>query len=84
MQFGVFDHMDRGAGPLDQFYADRLAIVERYDREGFYGYHVAEHHATPLGLSPSPVSTCPRSRNARGACASAHSFTRCHSIIHCG
>ena len=54
IQFGVFDHMDRGAGPLDQFYADRLAIVERYDCAGFYGYHVAEHHATPLGLSPSP------------------------------
>lgn len=54
MQFGVFDHMDRGAGPLDAFYADRLAVVERYDCAGFYGYHVAEHHATPLGLSPSP------------------------------
>src|SRR5580700_8180566 len=46
--------MDRGDGPLDRFYADRLALVEAYDRAGFYGYHVAEHHATPLGLSPSP------------------------------
>jgi alkanesulfonate monooxygenase SsuD/methylene tetrahydromethanopterin reductase-like flavin-dependent oxidoreductase (luciferase family) len=54
MKFGVFDHMDRGAGPLDRFYADRLALVEAYDKAGFYGYHVAEHHATPLGLSPSP------------------------------
>jgi alkanesulfonate monooxygenase SsuD/methylene tetrahydromethanopterin reductase-like flavin-dependent oxidoreductase (luciferase family) len=54
MQFGVFDHMDRGAGSLDRFYADRLALVEAYDKAGFYGYHVAEHHATPLGLSPSP------------------------------
>ena len=54
MQFGVFDHMDRGSGPLDRFYADRLALVEAYDKAGFYGYHVAEHHATPLGLSPSP------------------------------
>ena len=54
MQFGVFDHMDRGAGPVDRFYADRLALVEAYDKAGFYGYHVAEHHATPLGLAPSP------------------------------
>jgi alkanesulfonate monooxygenase SsuD/methylene tetrahydromethanopterin reductase-like flavin-dependent oxidoreductase (luciferase family) len=54
IQFGVFDHMDRATGPLHQFYADRLALVERYDQAGFYGYHVAEHHATPLGLSPSP------------------------------
>src|SRR5580692_11625235 len=25
-----------------------------YDRLGFYAYHVAEHHATPLGMAPSP------------------------------
>jgi hypothetical protein len=30
MQFGVFDHMDRGAVPLDRFYADRLRLVEAY------------------------------------------------------
>ena len=54
MQLGVFDHMDRAQVPLDQFYADRLRLVEAYDRAGFYGYHVAEHHATPLGVAPSP------------------------------
>ena len=41
MQFGVFDHMDRGQTTLDRFYADRLRLVEEYDRAGFYGYHVA-------------------------------------------
>ncbi len=54
MQFGVFDHMDRGPTTLDRFYADRLRLVEEYDNAGFYGYHVAEHHATPLGVAPSP------------------------------
>src|SRR5215475_9652791 len=54
MQFGVFDHMDRGPVRLDRFYADRLRLIEAYDRAGFYGYHVAEHHATPLGVAPSP------------------------------
>jgi alkanesulfonate monooxygenase SsuD/methylene tetrahydromethanopterin reductase-like flavin-dependent oxidoreductase (luciferase family) len=54
MQFGVFDHMDRGATPLDRFYAERLRLVEAYDRAGFYGYHVAEHHSTPLGVAPCP------------------------------
>ncbi len=54
MRLGVFDHMDRGPGPLDQFFADRMRLVEAYDRAGFYGYHVAEHHATPLGVAPSP------------------------------
>lgn len=54
MQLGVFDHMDRGAVPLGRFYEERLKLVEAYDRAGFYGYHVAEHHATPLGVAPSP------------------------------
>ena len=32
----------------------RLKLIELIDREGFYGYHLAEHHSTPLGLVPSP------------------------------
>ena len=54
MRLGVFDHMDRSQAPLDEFFADRLRLVEAYDRAGLYGYHVAEHHATPLGVAPSP------------------------------
>jgi alkanesulfonate monooxygenase SsuD/methylene tetrahydromethanopterin reductase-like flavin-dependent oxidoreductase (luciferase family) len=54
MRLGVFDHMDRGLAPLDQFFQERLKLVEAYDQAGFYGYHVAEHHATPLGVAPSP------------------------------
>lgn len=55
MRFGVFDHMDRGPVPLGQFYQSRLRLVEAYDRLGFHAYHVAEHHATPLGHAPSPA-----------------------------
>jgi alkanesulfonate monooxygenase SsuD/methylene tetrahydromethanopterin reductase-like flavin-dependent oxidoreductase (luciferase family) len=54
MKLGVFDHMDRGLAPLDRFFEERLKLVEAYDRAGFYGYHVAEHHATPLGVAPCP------------------------------
>jgi alkanesulfonate monooxygenase SsuD/methylene tetrahydromethanopterin reductase-like flavin-dependent oxidoreductase (luciferase family) len=54
MKLGIFDHMDRGLAPLDRFYEERLKLVEAYDRAGFHGYHVAEHHATPLGVAPSP------------------------------
>ena len=54
MEFGVFDHLDHGNIPLEAYYESRLRIVEMYDRGGFYGYHVAEHHATPLGMAPSP------------------------------
>ncbi len=54
MDFGVFDHIDRNDRPLAQFYEQRLQLAELYDRSGFRGYHIAEHHATPLGMSPSP------------------------------
>jgi alkanesulfonate monooxygenase SsuD/methylene tetrahydromethanopterin reductase-like flavin-dependent oxidoreductase (luciferase family) len=54
MKLGVFDHMDRGLAPLDRFFEERLKLVEAYDRAGFHGYHVAEHHATPLGVAPCP------------------------------
>jgi alkanesulfonate monooxygenase SsuD/methylene tetrahydromethanopterin reductase-like flavin-dependent oxidoreductase (luciferase family) len=52
--FGVFDHLDHSGLPLAEFYESRLKLVEAYDRLGFYAYHVAEHHATPLGMAPSP------------------------------
>ena len=32
----------------------RLKLLEVMDREGFYGFHMAEHHSTPLGWVPSP------------------------------
>lgn len=54
MQFGVFDHMDRAGNDLMAQYEDRLSLIETYDRAGFRGYHLAEHHSTPLGQSPSP------------------------------
>ena len=54
MEFGVFDHLDRTGESLPDFYEDRLRIAEAYDRSGFYAYHIAEHHSTPLGMAPSP------------------------------
>src|SRR3954451_7168494 len=54
MEFGIFDHVDSNGLPLAEFYEARLKLVEAYDRGGFYAYHVAEHHATPLGLAASP------------------------------
>jgi alkanesulfonate monooxygenase SsuD/methylene tetrahydromethanopterin reductase-like flavin-dependent oxidoreductase (luciferase family) len=54
MQFGIFDHLDRAGASLPDFYEGRLKIAEAYDRAGFYAYHLAEHHSTPLGMAPSP------------------------------
>ena len=55
MDFGIFDHCDADGLPLQEFYDNRFKIVEIYDSAGFYCYHVAEHHATPLGLAASPA-----------------------------
>ena len=54
MEFGIFDHLDRGGGDLAAAYDLRLRLAEIYDRSGFYCYHQAEHHSTPLGAAPSP------------------------------
>jgi alkanesulfonate monooxygenase SsuD/methylene tetrahydromethanopterin reductase-like flavin-dependent oxidoreductase (luciferase family) len=53
-RIGIFDHLDRTSDDLGRFYARRRELTARYDALGFYSYHVAEHHSTPLGLAPSP------------------------------
>lgn len=53
MKFGVFDHIDANGMPLAEQYAQRLAFVELYETLGFHCYHLAEHHATRLGMASS-------------------------------
>src|SRR5712692_2704468 len=54
MDVGIFDHLDRRDVPLHEHYESRLRLLEKYDAAGFSAYHLAEHHATPLGLAPVP------------------------------
>jgi alkanesulfonate monooxygenase SsuD/methylene tetrahydromethanopterin reductase-like flavin-dependent oxidoreductase (luciferase family) len=54
VEFGIFDHIDRNQLPLREAYEARLQIIESYERNGFYAYHFAEHHFTPIGIVPSP------------------------------
>jgi alkanesulfonate monooxygenase SsuD/methylene tetrahydromethanopterin reductase-like flavin-dependent oxidoreductase (luciferase family) len=69
MKFGVFDHLDVSGRPLEQYYEERLRVIEAFDAAGFYSYHIAEHHATPLGMAPSPsvflAAVAQRTRNLR-------------------
>ncbi len=69
VSFGVFDWIDRGNASLYQLYEDRLCLLEEADRAGFLGYHLAEHHFTPLGMAPSPAlflsAAAQRTRNIR-------------------
>ena len=54
IKFGVFDHVDDSGVCLKEHLENRLKIIEVYDRCGIHGYHVAEHHGTPLGYASSP------------------------------
>jgi alkanesulfonate monooxygenase SsuD/methylene tetrahydromethanopterin reductase-like flavin-dependent oxidoreductase (luciferase family) len=53
MKFGVFDHIDANGMPLGEQYEQRLRFVARYESLGFHAYHLAEHHATQLGMASS-------------------------------
>ena len=54
MRFGIFDHVERrnNVGTAQQ-YEERLQFAAAVDAAGFYCYHVAEHHHSPLCLAPN-------------------------------
>jgi alkanesulfonate monooxygenase SsuD/methylene tetrahydromethanopterin reductase-like flavin-dependent oxidoreductase (luciferase family) len=55
VRFGVWDHFERRAGiPLDQQFQQKIELLQEAERLGFVGYHIAEHHLTPLDMAPSP------------------------------
>ena len=54
IDFGIFDHMDLGGREPGVLFEERLRLLEQGDAAGLYGYHVAEHHQTPLGMASSP------------------------------
>jgi len=54
MKIGLFDHVDRNDRPLATQFDERLQFVAAADDAGFYCYHVAEHHASPLNTVPVP------------------------------
>jgi len=77
MEFGIFDHLDRGREvPVADLYEDRLKMVERYEAAGIHCYHLAEHHATSLGMAPSPNAPA-------GYCSGRWSIS-CRSMIRFG
>jgi alkanesulfonate monooxygenase SsuD/methylene tetrahydromethanopterin reductase-like flavin-dependent oxidoreductase (luciferase family) len=56
LRFGIFDWVDARPGVATaELYDRRLRLLAAADESVFATYHVAEHHGTPLGLSPSPA-----------------------------
>ena len=67
-----------------ELYEQRLRVLEEADRAGFYCYHLAEHHGTPLSAAPSAEPLLRRRRrSARAACGSARSSTCCRCTTRC-
>ena len=54
MKFGLWDHVDKSDKDLATQFDERLEFAAAADEAGFYCYHVAEHHATPLNMVPVP------------------------------
>ena len=69
LNFAIFDHLDSDGGPLGRFFEKRLRLLELIERSGFHGYHLAEHHSSPLGMASSPsvflASAIQRTRTIR-------------------
>jgi alkanesulfonate monooxygenase SsuD/methylene tetrahydromethanopterin reductase-like flavin-dependent oxidoreductase (luciferase family) len=55
MKFGIFDYIDLRNEPLTRTYDERMVLLQAAEDAGFYGYHITEHHATPLSATPSPA-----------------------------
>ncbi|MBV9579489.1 MAG: LLM class flavin-dependent oxidoreductase [Chloroflexi bacterium] len=54
LEFGIFDHLERQHEiGLEREFDERLRLISRADELGFYGYHLAEHHQSPLCMAPS-------------------------------
>jgi alkanesulfonate monooxygenase SsuD/methylene tetrahydromethanopterin reductase-like flavin-dependent oxidoreductase (luciferase family) len=54
MKIGLFDHVELSNRALATVFDERLQFVAAADEAGFYCYHVAEHHCTPLNMVPVP------------------------------
>lgn len=54
IKFGIFDWIDRNQLQLPELYEQRLKLIECAEEKGFYCYHIAEHHGSPLNMTPSP------------------------------
>ena len=54
LAIGLFDQVEWEDRPTSEVYAEHLELIECADAAGFHCYHLSEHHASPLSLTPSP------------------------------
>ena len=54
LDFGIFASTEYGEEPAYDIYERTLKMAEFADDNGYFGFHVLEHHTTPLTIAPSP------------------------------
>ena len=54
MKVGLFDHIEHAGKPLSTLFDERLTFIAAADEAGFWGYHLAEHHCSPINMVPVP------------------------------
>jgi alkanesulfonate monooxygenase SsuD/methylene tetrahydromethanopterin reductase-like flavin-dependent oxidoreductase (luciferase family) len=55
LELGIWDHFERRPGlSAHAQYAEKIALLQEAEQHGYRGYHLAEHHLSPLDLAPSP------------------------------
>ncbi len=55
MKVGLFDHVEHVDGkPLSTLFDERLRFAAAADEAGYWGYHLAEHHCSPVNMVPVP------------------------------
>ncbi len=57
LEFGMWDSFEHqtGVSAADQ-YSQRIELIQTAEALDFHGYHVAEHHLSPLSMAPSPLT----------------------------
>jgi alkanesulfonate monooxygenase SsuD/methylene tetrahydromethanopterin reductase-like flavin-dependent oxidoreductase (luciferase family) len=55
MKFGIFDYIDQRDEAPARTLDERMVLLRAAEDAGFHGYHLTEHHMTPLSLAPSPT-----------------------------
>ena len=55
LEFGVFESVEWREEPAFDTYERSLKMAEYADDNGYFGFHVLEHHTTPLTIAPSPT-----------------------------
>ena len=54
LDFGMFDAVEWSEERPADIYENKLKLAQFAEENGFFAFHLVEHHTTPLSIAPSP------------------------------